>query len=392
MDSANLTTEDQRAGQVVLSFLHGLRSSSNGARVDAAVSAVSSLLGIENPTSAFEEHSYFPTKASDIVSAGASALHLKTYRDNLAAVKNDAKFAAFVDTVAKKGYFNGVEEGSLEYLQRNAKLIHKFIEKTAAPTPVEPTKAEKEAAAEGKKQEGNAALQGKNYELSIQLYSEAIQLSPDGPNSHIYFANRSAAYCHLNKYKEAIKDCEASVKLSPTYAKAYSRLGLCHFCLNASSEAVRAYEKAVELEPGNKAFQDSLEQAKRKLQQEQELATQSQTSNPLAGLGGAGGMPDLAAMASMLGGAGGAGGGGFMQMAQKMMQNPAFMQQAQQMMQNPAFMQQAQQMMQNPAMMRQAQEAMQNPEALEQMSAMMGGGGDASGGVPGIPPFSGFSK
>jgi small glutamine-rich tetratricopeptide repeat-containing protein alpha len=389
MESSPISSEDQRSGQVVLSFLHGLRSSSNGAQVDEAVNAVSALLGIDSATAAFEEHSYFPTKASDIISAGAASLGLKTYRDNLTAVKNDPKFAAFVETVSKKGYFHGVEEGSLEYLQRNAKLIHKFIEKTTSSAPAEPSKAEKEAAAELKKQEGNAALQSKNYELSIQLYSEAIELSPDGPNSHIYFANRSAAYCHINKYKEATKDCEASVKLSPTYAKAYSRLGLCHFCLNEFNDAVRAYEKAVELEPTNKAFQESLDQAKRKLQQEQELATQSQASNPLAGLGGAGGMPDLAAMASMLGGAGGAGGGGFMQMAQKMMQNPAFMQQAQAMMQNPAFMQQAQQMMQNPAMMRQAQEIMQNPEALGQLSSMMGaGGGDA----PGIPPFSGFKS
>src|SRR5690606_23417715 len=75
---------------------------------------------------------------------------------------------------------------------------------------------------------------------------------------------------------------------------------------------------AVELDPNNQQYKDSLKQAQDKLQQQRRAA-----SAP-SGAGAAGGqqqMPDLSALACMLGGgAGGAGGLG------ALLQNPAMMQ------------------------------------------------------------------
>ena len=308
-------------------------------------------------------------------------------------VSTDPKFQVFSETCAKKGYFSGVEPGTIEYVRRNAKLIKKFLEKTASatapPASVAPDSSGKlgsEAAADEKKQAGNEALKKKDYDMAIQLYSEALQFSANGPNSHIYYANRAAAYCHLQDYKHAVSDCEAAIRKNSSYTKAYSRLGLAEFFLENYAAAAAAYQKASELEPDNKAHRESMLQAKQKLE-EQEAQSTASAAAP------AGGMPD---MASMLGAMGGAGGGGFMQMAQQMMQNPAFMQQAQQMMQNPAMMQQAQQMMQsNPDAVRQAMDAMGGSEGqmpdLSQMASMLGGlGGGGSQQQGGIPEFSGF--
>lgn len=342
------------------------------------------------------EHSYFPVKCQDIISAGVTATGALTYKTALDEANKDPKFSIFADTCAKKGYFNGVEEGSLEYLQRNAKLIKKFREKSAAGNPTAaagaPTagKLDADAAAEEKKTAGNEAIKNKDYELAVQRYSEALQLSASGPNAHIYYANRAAAYCHLSDYKQAIKDCEASIRKCPTYTKAHSRLGLAHFFLKNYAAAAAAYEKAAELEPSNKAHKDSAFQARQKLEEEEAAISVGPAARTPAG-----GMPDLASMMSQLGG--GAGGGGFMAMAQQMMQNPAMMAQAQQMMQNPAMMAQAQQMMQNPDAMRQAMSALGmsgegggGPD-MAQMQQMLGNPGGGAG-ASGIPDFSGFQN
>lgn len=344
----------------------------------------------------FAENSYFPLQCSELLDAGVQSVGAMNYKTALEEANKDPKFQVFSDTCAKKGYFNGVEEGSVEYLQRNAKLIKKFREKTGATsakaTPTAVGKLDSEKAAEDKKAAGNEAIKKKDYELAIQLYSEALQFSASGPNTHIYYANRSAAYCHLSDYKRAVADCESAIKKCPTYTKAYSRLGLAEFFLQNYAASAAAYEKAAELEPDNKAHKDSARQAKQKLEEQEAVA-----AAPVAARGG--GMPDLA---SMMGGLGGAGGGGMMAMAQQMMQNPEMMQMAQKMMQDPNMMSQAQQMMQNnPDAVRQAMASMggaggggaPDMAQMAQMAQMFGGaGGGTSGSQGGIPDFSGFSK
>jgi small glutamine-rich tetratricopeptide repeat-containing protein alpha len=390
------TFENKRFGYLILSFLNQIKNDSNVANVELASQSISQILNIhlEHPDD-FKELSCYPVKPSDVVDSGFKSLNVIPYSQALSECKNDSKFQPFVDTCASKGYFGGVSEGSIEYLQRNAKLIKKFREKTvsastatATPETVKPAvetakKFDAEGAAEEKKLAGNEAIKQKNYELAVQLYSEALQFSSNGPNSHIYYANRSAAYCHLGDYRHAVSDCESSIRKCPTYAKAHSRLGLAHFFLGNYSASVNAYQAALDLEPDSSAHKESLTQAKLKLQEHETLAT----SSPPAATGLPGGMPDLS---SMLGA-----NPGMMQMAQQMMQNPTFMAQAQQMMQNPSFMAQAQQMMQNPDMMRQMMSGMGGgggggmPD-LSQLAAMMGntnGSSDA-----GIPPFSGFSN
>ena len=141
---------------------------------------------------------------------------------------------------------------------------------TAAPvettaTAVESNNAEVEKQAEEYKSQGNAAISAKNYLEAAVLYSKALKLSVDGPNSHIYYSNRAAAYCHLGKYQEAVNDCKSCLALSADYVKAYSRLGLSYFFLEQYEDAVEAYKRAVELEPDNKASLDSLRQAQNKL-------------------------------------------------------------------------------------------------------------------------------
>jgi small glutamine-rich tetratricopeptide repeat-containing protein alpha len=117
------------------------------------------------------------------------------------------------------------------------------------------------------------------YEEAIQHYTDAIEISSDGPNSHIYYSNRAAAYCLVNDYELAAEDCESSIALKSDFAKAYSRLGLCCYHLNRYNDAVSAYEKLVEIEPENAQYKEDLRKAKKKAASKLSVAKSSSSSS-----------------------------------------------------------------------------------------------------------------
>ncbi|KAL3800460.1 hypothetical protein HJC23_011697 [Cyclotella cryptica] len=113
--------------------------------------------------------------------------------------------------------------------------------------------------------EGNQLMQQKQFQLALESYTAAVELSPSGPNSHIYYSNRSAAYLSLNNHVESIHDSKRSLELCPEYAKAHSRLGLAYFVSGRYEEAVEAYEVALEYEPENEWNRSHYEKALKKL-------------------------------------------------------------------------------------------------------------------------------
>jgi small glutamine-rich tetratricopeptide repeat-containing protein alpha len=323
-------------------------------------------------------------------------------------------FIKFLDSVKQRGMFEGVSEGSPEYNDRMSKVLGKFKEKfgdklnataaapapepapipTAVPAPTPPLPAASStpsigdvALADSYKNKGNELLAAKKFEESIDAYSDAIKASSAGPNSHVYYSNRAAAYSQLCQYEEACADAESAVRLNSKYSKAHSRLGYAHYQLGRYSESIAAYRAALQLEPNNKDWQQALDNALRK-----EEAAKRPVGARSGGGGGGGGMPggmgDLAglmnnpALASMMGGAGGLDG---------IMSNPAFMQMAQQVMSNPAMMQSMMSMMGGGggeggldmnAMSGIAQQMMSDPAmaaSAANLAASMGGG------APGAP-------
>ena len=113
-------------------------------------------------------------------------------------------------------------------------------------------------------------MASKNYEGALDAYSDAIGISRDGPQSHVYFANRSAALCYLERYRDAAKDAEQSLRLRPTYGKAHARLGLARFFLNDFEGSVTAYKAALHFEPDDAASRSYLAKAQLKLEKQKE--------------------------------------------------------------------------------------------------------------------------
>ena len=120
--------------------------------------------------------------------------------------------------------------------------------------------------AEKHKVKGNSFMANKEYQLALDAYSAAIAISPKGPQSHVYYSNRAAALCYLERYKEAEQDSEKSLALKPAYGKAHARLGLSRFFLNDYAGAVKAYTAALQYDPDNAASKSYLAKAKLKLE------------------------------------------------------------------------------------------------------------------------------
>lgn len=135
----------------------------------------------------------------------------------------------------------------------------------AGPLSAREATPEEKAQAELLKNKGNDLMQeGKTHE-AITQYSNAIEL--DRRNA-VYYCNRAAAYNRIGNYRRAIKDCETTLQIDPTYGKAYGRMGLAFSSMDKHKDAKDCYKKALELEPDNESHKNNLELAEEKLAQQ----------------------------------------------------------------------------------------------------------------------------
>ena len=75
----------------------------------------------------------------------------------------------------------------------------------------------------------------------------------------------------MGKVAEAIEDADEAVKYDPTYVKAHWRRGQASGACGNAAAALASFEKALELEPTNKALQKEVTAAKERKEKEDEL-------------------------------------------------------------------------------------------------------------------------
>jgi len=115
--------------------------------------------------------------------------------------------------------------------------------------------ADQQKASEAKNR-GNSAFQNKKYDEAIAAFTEAIQYDQ---SNHVLYSNRSAAYASKEDYQHALEDALKTVQLKPDWGKSYSRLGSAYYGLGNLEEAVAAYRKGLQVEPGNPQLQEGLQ-------------------------------------------------------------------------------------------------------------------------------------
>ncbi|GMF98451.1 unnamed protein product [[Candida] boidinii] len=111
--------------------------------------------------------------------------------------------------------------------------------------------------AEEFKAQGNAAFSAKDFDTAIDFFTKAIEASPT-PN-HVLYSNRSACYASKKDFQKALDDAEECVKINPTWAKGYNRVGAAQFGLDELESAETSYKKALELDPSNAMAKSGLQ-------------------------------------------------------------------------------------------------------------------------------------
>jgi len=165
------------------------------------------------------------------------------------------------DRIQKAKYSSPLKQRSMS----DEELLRKDPPVMNYPSDLSTHNSDEQDEADRLKGEGNKAMARKEYEKAVRYYSKSLRLAPAGPNSHVYFSNRAAALCYLERYEEAELDAERSLALNPEYGKAHARLGLSRYFLRDYYGAVEAYESALEYDPNNAASRSYLAKAKSKI-------------------------------------------------------------------------------------------------------------------------------
>lgn len=247
-------------------------------------------------------------------------------------------FAKFVARLKRTtGFFEGMEEGSEEYIRRLARARAKFQERRGkktqtqapaeaqlkAPTQVDgqtdtPTGArsvpetQTEATASGTnasivddgisddekrkaeeiKLEGNAHLKAGRYNDALDCYTKCIEL--DGSNA-VYYSNRAAAKMHLSQFSSAVDDCKIAISIDRQFIRAHERLATAYRGLEMPDLELETLENALRDHPGNELLTKLRNAAKARSEQ-----TNAQGDRGVSSGGGfGGGMPSPEQMAGL---------------------------------------------------------------------------------------------
>jgi len=113
------------------------------------------------------------------------------------------------------------------------------------------------------KTRGNEAFSAGNWLAAIAAFTDAIQ---EDPSDHVFFSNRSAANLKLLRTADAVNDAEQCVRLSPEWAKGFSRLGAALWADRQLKAALEAFDSGLKIEPDNEAMQTSRKEVQKELQ------------------------------------------------------------------------------------------------------------------------------
>ncbi|XP_061576307.1 tetratricopeptide repeat protein 12 [Cololabis saira] len=97
------------------------------------------------------------------------------------------------------------------------------------------------------KDKGNEAYARGDYETAVKYYSDGLAEVKD---MQTLYTNRAQAYIKLERYCEAISDCEWALKVNDGCIKAYFHMGKAYLRLRKHIEARNCFEKIMEMESG----------------------------------------------------------------------------------------------------------------------------------------------
>ena len=107
---------------------------------------------------------------------------------------------------------------------------------------------------------------------------------PHGDKMAIYHSNRAACLLHLERYDEALKDCDVATLMNPTYTKAWMRRSTANEKLQKIEDAFQDVKKALETDPSNTRVRKEYARIE-KLEKERMEKLKAETMDKLKDLG-----------------------------------------------------------------------------------------------------------
>ena len=97
--------------------------------------------------------------------------------------------------------------------------------------------------ADAEKAKGNEFFKAGDFKQAIEHFSNAINILP----SHVLYSNRSACFCSLKEYGDALTDAELCIKLNPSWGKGYGRKGAALHGMGQFEDAIKAYHEGLKV-------------------------------------------------------------------------------------------------------------------------------------------------
>lgn len=138
---------------------------------------------------------------------------------------------------------------------RNPETLKKLNDAEKAKKELEQQEYFDPQVADEEREKGNQFFKEQKYPDAIKHYNESLKRNPNNP---LAYSNRAACYTKLGALPEGLKDAEKCIELDPTFAKGYTRKGAVQFFMKEYEKALETYQEGLKHDPKNPELLDGI--------------------------------------------------------------------------------------------------------------------------------------